>query len=164
MRLVPPDVIGPIEHPHTQSDRHKVPIYIQFPQHMPTADTSWIVDTSMTPMKPLAVETDVFLPLFGEGCIVAVVDLTEFSGNIIVSPDAHPADCIYLAVPRTRIEMPSPPTVNHRGPTMAIPEGPHGVWSRKLKRAISTQFDKLRNLRLPSHVERPEEMPNSDKQ
>ncbi|KAI0349456.1 hypothetical protein OH77DRAFT_1525647 [Trametes cingulata] len=152
MRLVPPNIVGPIEHPHTRRDWHKVPIYIQFPQHMPTPDTPWIMNTTMTPNKPLAVKTDVFLPIFGQGRIFDIMDLTESVGTLVVSPDVHPADFIYISAPRTRIQLPDPIVVvdeTAEGQSAGRVDA-QDTWPRKLRRAISAQFDKLRKSTVPT--------------
>ncbi|KAI0350511.1 hypothetical protein OH77DRAFT_1514380 [Trametes cingulata] len=139
MRLVPPDTIGPIENPHISDDAVKVAIYIKFPQQLPTPDHPWVMKM-MTPDVQITIDTLVFLPLFGEGRVVAIVDLTRETGTFIVSPHIHPADFVHVIAPRAHLAVPHKPVRSHD--SLRVPsEG--RTWPR-LRKAISSQFDKLR--------------------
>ncbi|KAI0359111.1 hypothetical protein OH77DRAFT_1420670, partial [Trametes cingulata] len=137
MRLVPDDTIGPIEHPHSPKDADKVPIYIDFPMHLPTQDTPWIM-SELTPAKAtLTLDTVVFVPLLGQGRVISIIDLTKTSGTLIISPDAHPTDFVYIVAPRKRLTI---PWLTNNPETDAKPA--MHVWPR-LRKALSSQFDKL---------------------
>lgn len=138
VRLVPPNVLGPIEHPTTPGDYSKVPLYITFPLHLPSRETPWIL-SAYSPQTPIDCGTSVFLPFLGEGQVSEVIDLTTTTATIVVIPKASPGDAVHICVPLSRI--PSrhvkPASISARGRSDLSLQAT--VWPR-LRKAISFQL------------------------
>ncbi|KAI0359338.1 hypothetical protein OH77DRAFT_1419819, partial [Trametes cingulata] len=152
MRLIPPSVLGPIEHPTTDKENDRIPLFIQFPTHMPTHTTPWVLDPAETPTRGFTVSNVVFVPLLGPGRILAIIEHTTTTAKLVISPFLCPSDRIYVAVPRYLVsdgDIATTPLrdamldVVSQGSRMLAAETPsataQGIWPR-LKRAISSQF------------------------
>ena len=139
MRLIPPSTLGPLEYPRSrfhQSEDHPVPVFIEFPTDMPTRNTPWTLDAGHTMVdsrRRLSTGTTVILPLLGKGVIDAVVDATETTGTLVITPLRCPERQVYIRAPAAVLEWDKPSF-------SLLSPPPDTPWSHRLRRAISAQL------------------------
>ncbi|OSD03120.1 hypothetical protein PYCCODRAFT_1467409 [Trametes coccinea BRFM310] len=103
MRICPPSTIGPIKGYNSSEPASPIPLYIEFPVSLPTADEPWSLSMD-TPRVPLWNNRDVIVPILGEGFISDFIDFSP-TGATLVIPLKHTAGTVYIRVPWSRLPL-----------------------------------------------------------
>ncbi|KAL7281807.1 hypothetical protein ACG7TL_005130 [Trametes sanguinea] len=125
IRVCPPSTIGPIQGPtYENAPMGHMPLYIHFPQHIPTRSMPWYLSDN-TPDMPLRMYGAVWVPFLGDGVIMDFVDISATGGTLVILINNSFADRVYIRAPEHRL----PKVFGNKRRPLA-----------RLRRMISSQF------------------------